>query len=94
MSVLAMRPISTFSDNDLEEWGNESIAVLANFYGTEQTHTFNDPETKTQQTSRSQPQLDRLKLKVSTYAQDFIFCRKKEQILELVSRQNPILEIN
>jgi len=65
-AVLAMRPITALSSDDLEEWGNESIDVLADFYGR-QEHTFTDPETKTQQTSRSQPELDGLKLKVSTY---------------------------
>ena len=58
MSVLAMRPITALSSDNLEKWGNESIEVLAEFYGRPQEHTYTDPETKTVQTSRSQPVLD------------------------------------
>lgn len=41
-SVLAMRPISFLSMDDLSEWGNREIKILAEDYGHRQTHTYDN----------------------------------------------------
>ncbi len=43
-SVLAMRPISILGDDEIVQWGNDSIKQLTDFYGNDQHHT--DPDGK------------------------------------------------
>jgi hypothetical protein len=61
---LALRPITFLDDNGLVDWGNLEIKKLAEFYGTEQSHTFKDPETNQQRTAISEPLVDKEKTMV------------------------------
>ncbi|XP_070568499.1 uncharacterized protein [Ptychodera flava] len=44
MCVLGMRPVSLLTDQDLADWGNDSIEVLISHFGVEQVHTYKDDQ--------------------------------------------------
>ncbi|XP_062594213.1 uncharacterized protein LOC134255715, partial [Saccostrea cucullata] len=58
-SFLALRPVTFLDDDGLADWGNSEIKSLAEFYGTEQSHSFKDPETNLQKTVISEPLIDK-----------------------------------
>jgi hypothetical protein len=64
LAVLALRPISFLGEGDLQEWGNESIKSLADFYGREQIHNYVDPGTKEKVVAKSAPDISATDLPV------------------------------
>ena len=59
--VLAMRPVPLLSDEELEEWGNDSLDVLPEYFGQEQRHTHEDKLTKETTAYVSEPVIGSIK---------------------------------
>ena len=58
MCVLGLRPVTLLNDEALQTWGNDSIRVLADHFGTERNHTYTDVDTGDANTVRSPPLVD------------------------------------
>jgi len=58
-AVLSMRPVSVYSDEMLDNWGNESITKLADFYGNDAQHKYSSD------VYSSKPLVDPVEVKVN-----------------------------
>ena len=56
-----MRPVPLLSDEELEEWGNDSLDVLPEYFGQEQRHTHEDKLTKETTAYVSEPVIGSIK---------------------------------
>ena len=80
LSVLGLRPISFLSESELHDWGNDSIQNLADFYGKSREHTYKDPKTNTNTTSRSDAVLDAVQLMVTVM---FVIYKNFQVLMEV-----------
>ena len=72
-----MRPISFLGSEELNEWDNEEVKRLADYYGTRQTHTHEG------KTTVSEPMVDPDKLVVHfQYLVHRIECEMSLQIVK------------
>ena len=50
--------MTLLTDDELREWGNESLEVLLEHFGKPKEHSYIDTETMATKTSRSEPVVD------------------------------------
>ncbi|KAK3107310.1 hypothetical protein FSP39_011602 [Pinctada imbricata] len=56
--IFGLRPVTLLNDDELKEWGNESLEVLIEHFGSPKSHSHHDEKSAKTVTSSSKPVVD------------------------------------